>query len=83
MVSCLTLCLTVLNFVILIGICLFYFKETYTIVDLQTWNTIVQFYNTHVDEYNENGEPIKEEKVGGFGFQVCNEFDEEDEENDR
>ena len=64
----LTLLLTILNTILIVLLGLKYFKDNYTIVSIQDWNTLANFYNDHVDEYDEDGKPIKEEKAGGFGF---------------
>lgn len=54
--------MTIINISSLILIAVVFFREHYTIVDLETWNTIATFYNEH----NEDGE--YEEKAGGCGF---------------
>ena len=66
----LTLLLTIFNTILIVLLGLKYFKDNYTIVSIQDWNTLANFYNDHVDEYDEDGKPIKEEKVGGFGIDV-------------
>ena len=75
----LTLLLTILNTVLIVLLGLKYFKDNYTIVSTQDWNTLANFYNDHFEEYDEDGKPIPEEKSGGFGFQV---IDEQEEYND-
>lgn len=81
MVSCLALLLTILNSIILIVFCLIYFKNNYTICDLETYNMLVKFYNAHFEEYDEEGNPIKEDKAGGYGFfqEQLEEVNEDDE----
>lgn len=51
---------TVINVAALLCIGIGWFKGKYTIADLETWNTVVHFYNEHNEE--------KEELVGGTGF---------------
>lgn len=63
-----SLILTVINSIILISIVIVWFNNNYIIKDIETWNTIANFYNKHRDEYDENDKPIVEEKAGGFGF---------------
>lgn len=50
----------ILNVVVLGLISYHYFKKNFTIVDLETWNTVADFYNEHQDD--------TEEKAGGCGF---------------
>ena len=77
----LTLVLTLFNSIVLAVAGIMYFNKTYTIQRIEDWNTLAAFYNDHADEYDEDGEPIKEEKVGGFGFaSYLEEEPEEDEE---
>ena len=68
--------LTVVNIIALACIGIGWFKSKYTIADLETWNTIVHFYNEHNEE--------KEELVGGTGFfrEYLYEEDELEEEED-
>lgn len=75
----LTLLLTILNTILIVLFGLKYFKDNYTIVSIQDWNTLANFYNDHADEYDEDGKPIKEEKAGGFGFQTYIEEESEEE----
>ena len=51
---------TVINIIALACIGIGWFKGKYTIADLETWNTVVGFYN-------ENNKEV-EELVGGIGF---------------
>lgn len=66
----LTLVLTLFNSIVLAVAGIMYFNKTYTIQRIEDWNTLAAFYNDHADEYDEDGEPIKEEKAGGFGIDV-------------
>lgn len=50
---------TIVNIIALLCIGIGWFKGKYTIADLETWNTIVHFYNEHNKE--------KEELAGGYG----------------
>ena len=78
----LTLVLTLFNSIVLAVAGIMYFNRTYTIQKIEDWNTLAQFYNDHADEYDEDGEPIKEEKAGGFGFQTYLEEEAEEDENE-
>ena len=78
----LTLLLTIFNTILIVLLGLKYFKDNYTIVSIQDWNTLANFYNDHVDEYDEDGKPIKEEKAGGFGFASYLEEEPEEEANE-
>ena len=48
----LTLLLTILNTILIVLLGLKYFKDNYTIVSIQDWNTLANFYNDHADEYD-------------------------------
>lgn len=61
---------SVLNFIGLLYAGYLYFINKYAIVTLEDWNKVAVFYNEHFSEYDENGEPIPEEKSGGCGFFV-------------
>lgn len=63
-----SLILSVVNTIILIGVSYKYFADHYTVVTLEDWNKVANFYNAHYDEYDDNGEPIPEERAGGCGF---------------
>ena len=78
----LTLLLTILNTILIVSLGLKYFNDNYTIVSLQDWNKVANFYNAHYDEYDDNGEPISEEKAGGCGFfhDQIEEIDEDEQE---
>ena len=77
-----SLILSVINTIILIGISYKYFVDHYTVVTLEDWNKVANFYNAHYDEYDDKGEPIPEEKVGGYGFfhDQIEEIDEDEQE---
>ena len=45
--------MTIINISSLILIAVVFFREHYTIVDLETWNTIATFYNEHGGEEEE------------------------------
>lgn len=77
-----SLILSVVNTIILIGVSYRYFIDHYTVVTLEDWNKVANFYNAHFDEYDDNGEPIPEEKVGGCGFfqDQIEEIDEDEQE---
>lgn len=49
----------VLNVVVLGLISYHYFRKNFTIVDLETWNTVADFYNEHQDDG---------ETASGMGF---------------
>ena len=57
--------LTVINIVALILLAVGYFKGNYTIVDLETWNKLVHFYNEFSDGEGGINTP---ELAGGEGF---------------
>lgn len=78
----LTLVLTLFNSIVLAVAGIMYFNKTYTIQRIEDWNTLAQFYNDHADEYDEDGEPIKEEKAGGFGFATYLEEEAEEDEDE-
>lgn len=78
----LTLVLTLFNSIVLAVAGIMYFNKTYTIQRIEDWNTLAAFYNDHADEYDEDGEPIKEEKAGGFGFATYLEEEAEEDENE-
>lgn len=54
--------MTIINISSLILVAIGYFREHYTIVDLETWNEIVHFYNENHTEV--------EEQAGGVGFYI-------------
>lgn len=68
--------LQIINIIALVLIAIGYFKLRYIIVELETWNTVANYYNDH---HNEDGEEL----VGGEGFfkeQLIEEEYEEDDE---
>lgn len=71
-----TIIMTVINIIALICVAVGFFISRYTIVDLETWNEIVHFYN---ENHNDDGEA-----TGGIGFYIptdedCLYGDDEDE----
>lgn len=74
-----TTIMTVINIAALVCIAIGFFISRYTIVDLETWNTIATFYNEHNNEDEEY-----EEKAGGCGFffDYISDVEEPDEEED-
>jgi len=56
-----TTIMTVINIIALVSVGVGLFISRYTIVDLETWNTIATFYNEHNDEETDNC-------GGGCGF---------------
>ncbi|MCM1324147.1 MAG: hypothetical protein NC218_08290 [Acetobacter sp.] len=67
----LVITLVSINMGVLIFLLIDWFKKNYTIVDLETWNTIATFYNEEHDEENNCG--------GGVGFFRECIYDEEEE----
>ena len=61
--------LTVINIVALILLAVGYFKGNYTIVDLETWNKLVHFYNEFSD--GEGGINVPELASGEGFFREC------------
>lgn len=54
-----------------------WFRRTYTIVDIDTWNKLATFYNEHSEDEDENNE-----LAGGTGFfreALYEEIDDEEE----
>lgn len=73
--------LTVINIVALILLALGYFKGNYTIVDLETWNKLVHFYNEFSD--GEGGISVPELASGeGFFREYIDCIKEDEEEED-
>lgn len=70
--------LTVINIVALILLAVGYFKGNYTIVDLETWNKLVHFYNEYSD--GEGGISVPELASGEGFFREYIDCIEEDEE---
>lgn len=77
-----TLLLSINTIIMVIGV-IVWFKRNYVVLDADSFAAIsecVEEYNRMIDE-QEKEEVAHEEKAGGFGFQVYNEMeDEEDEE---
>lgn len=70
--------LTVINIVALILLAVGYFKGNYTIVDLETWNKLVHFYNEFSD--GEGGISVPELASGeGFFREYIDEVEEDEE----
>lgn len=65
--------LYIINGLALISLGIGYFKANYTIIDLETWNKVANFYN---ENYNKE----TEELAGGCGF--FREYLEDDEDDD-
>ena len=65
--------LVVLNSVILLGVCVVYFRKNYVIMDMDSYNTIIDYV-----EQTKNKEDEVPELEGGTGF--FKEYVEEDEE---
>lgn len=73
--------LTVINIVALILLAVGYFKGNYTIVDLETWNKLVHFYNEFSD--GEGGISVPELASGeGFFREYIDEVEEDEEQPD-
>ena len=74
--------LTVINIIALVLLGIGYFKGNYTIVDLETWNKLVRFYNEYSD--GEGGIEIPEQ-AGGEGFfreYIDQDYEDEEEEDE-
>lgn len=69
------LLLSFVNFIILFGICIFYFKKNYVIMDRESYNTIVDYVEQTKNKEDEV--PVLE---GGSGFFKEYIEDEEDDE---
>lgn len=67
--------LVVLNSVILLGVCVVYFRKNYVIMDMDSYNTIVDYV-----EQTKNKEDEVPELEGGTGFFKEYIDDEDDEE---
>ena len=73
--------LTVINIVALILLAVGYFRGNYTIVDLETWNKLVHFYNEFSD--GEGGISVPELASGeGFFREYIDEVEEDEEQPD-
>lgn len=69
------LTLTILNTLMIIGVSLFYFKNNFTIVDLETYNELARAYNEKVKE-----EESTQELAGGYGGFFTEQLDNAEEE---
>lgn len=70
--------LTVINIIALILLAVGYFRGNYTIVDLETWNKLVHFYNEFSD--GEGGISVPELASGeGFFREYIDEVEEDEE----
>jgi len=72
--------LSILNFIILSGIVIFYFKKNYTIVEKETWDSAVEVCEEYAKMTQES-----EELAGGEGIQVgfgADYLEDDDEEED-
>ena len=69
--------LVVLNSIILLGVCVVYFRKNYVIMDMDSYNTIVDYV-----EQTKNKEDEVPELEGGTGFfrEYIEKEDDEDEE---
>lgn len=69
--------LVVLNSIILLGVCVVYFRKNYVIMDMDSYNTIVDYV-----EQTKNKEDEVPELEGGTGFfrEYIDDEDDEDEE---
>ena len=73
--------LTVINIIALVLLAVGYFKGNYTIVDLETWNKLVHFYNEFSD--GEGGISVPELASGeGFFREYIDEVEEDEEQPD-
>lgn len=71
----LSIIMTIINISSLILIAIAFFREHYTIIDLETWNTIATYYNEHTES--------EEDNCGGgqgFFFDYISDVEEPDEE---
>ena len=70
--------LTVINIIALVLLAVGYFRGNYTIVDLETWNKLVHFYNEFSD--GEGGISVPELASGeGFFREYIDEVEEDEE----
>lgn len=73
-------CISLINLILIVCMSIVYFKNNYVITTIEQWNELANFYNAHIGEYDEDGNPIPEDKVGGCGF--FQEYIGEDEDDD-
>ena len=71
--------MTIINISSLILIAIVYFREHYTIVDLETWNEIAHSYNEHGGSESEQDGDVASCNVGFFCDYVS-EVEEQEEE---
>ena len=76
MLTLLTLLLTFVNFILIFGIIIYYFKTHFVIIDRESWETISEFITENQQEDTE--QPV--ELPGGNGF--FREYIEEEEDED-
>lgn len=77
MVTVFTLLLTFVNFILIVGIILYYFHTHFIIIDRDSWDTITEYLQEH-----QTSEPEEvQELPGGNGFfrEYIEEYEEEDE----
>lgn len=72
--------LTIINIIALTLLFLGWFKGNYTIVDLETWNTLAHFYNEYSDGDGNLEVPELEGGCGFFREYLEDDIDEEEEE---
>lgn len=71
------LLLSFVNFIILIGICIFYFKKNYVIMDRESYNTMANFIQENCEQ---EGQEESDNLASGSGFFKEYIEDEEDDE---
>ena len=69
--------LQIINIIALMLIAIGYFKLRYIIVELETWNTVANYYNDH---HNEDGEELV--SCEGFFKELIDDEEEYEEENE-
>lgn len=70
-----TTIMTVINIAALVFVAIGFFISRYTVVDLETWNTIATFYNEH----NNEDEEVASGNIGFF-WDYVSDIEEPDEE---
>lgn len=68
--------LYIINGLALVSLGIGYFKANYTIIDLETWNKVANFYN---ENYSEETEELAG-GCGGFFREYIEDYDNDDEE---
>lgn len=76
-----TTIMTVINIAALVCVAIGFFISRYTIVDLETWNTIATFYNEHGGGESDQDEDVASCNVGFF-WDYVSDVEEPDEEED-